>query len=53
MCNLTIDDIHKIREEHYNKTKNMSFEEYKKELKIETAPIIELLKTMKENNLKH
>jgi dipeptidase len=29
----TIEDIHKIRRYHYEQTKNMTFEEYKKDLK--------------------
>jgi hypothetical protein len=31
--NFTIDDIHKIREYHYQATKNMTFRECKKDLK--------------------
>ncbi|MDR3244361.1 MAG: hypothetical protein LBT79_06385 [Elusimicrobiota bacterium] len=31
--NFTIEDIHKIREHHYEATKNMTFKEYKKDLK--------------------
>jgi hypothetical protein len=29
----SLDDIHRIRQEHYEKTKNMTFTEYKKDLK--------------------
>lgn len=45
---LTVDEIHKIREEHYEKTKNMSFEEYKAELKTEIAPVLEMLESIRE-----
>lgn len=46
---LTIDEIHKIREEHYEKTKDMSFEEYKAELKTEIAPVLEMLENIRAN----
>jgi len=45
---LTVDEIHKIREEHYEKTKDLSFEEYKAELKAEIAPVLEMLDNIKE-----
>lgn len=44
---LTVDEIHKIREEHYEKTKDMSFEEYKADLKSEIAPVLEMLESKK------
>ena len=47
MKNLTIEDIHKIREEHANLTRNMSFDEYKAELHKEIKPLLSLLKSMK------
>lgn len=46
---LTIDEIHAIRAEHYEKTKDMSFEDYKKSLNAEIAPILLLLNMAKAN----
>jgi len=46
---LTIDEIHAIRAEHYEKTKDMSFEDYKKSLNAEIAPILLLLNKAKAN----
>lgn len=37
---LTIDEIHAIRQEHSQKTKNMSFDEYQKLLDMEIAPAL-------------
>ncbi len=37
---LTIDEIHAIREEHSQKTKDMDFDEYKKLLDAEIAPTL-------------
>lgn len=37
---LTIDEIHAIREEHSQKTKDMDFNEYKKMLDAEIAPTL-------------
>jgi hypothetical protein len=31
--NFTVEDIHKVREYNYERTKNMTFEEYKADLK--------------------
>ena len=45
---LTVDEIHKIREEYYERTKDMSFEEYKIDLKSEIAPILESIRKLKE-----
>ena len=47
MNNLTIEDIHKIREEHANRTRNMNFDEYKAELHKDIEPLLALLKSMK------
>ncbi|MDR1951476.1 MAG: hypothetical protein LBP96_04520 [Bacteroidales bacterium] len=47
MNNLTIEDIHKIREEHANLTRNMNFNEYKAELRKDIKPLLDLLKSMK------
>ncbi len=44
---LTIEEIHKIREEHYEKTKAMPFDEYKKDLKAEIAPFLIMLNNAK------
>lgn len=44
---LTIDEIHAIRAEHYEKTKDMDFDEYKKSLNAEIAPILVLLNKAK------
>lgn len=37
---LTIDEIHAIRQEHSQKTKDMSFDEYQKLLDMEIAPAL-------------
>jgi len=47
MNNLTIEDIHKIREEHAALTRNMNFDEYKAELNKDIKPLLTLLKSMK------
>lgn len=47
---LTIDEIHAIRAEHYEKTKNMSFDEYKKSLDAEIAPILLILNKTKKHS---
>lgn len=44
---LTIEEIHKIREEHYEKTKAMPFDEYQKNLKAEIAPFLVMLNNAK------
>jgi hypothetical protein len=44
---LTIDDIHRIREDHASSTRNMSFDEYKTDLHEEVKPLLDLLKSMK------
>lgn len=36
---LTIDEIHAIRKAHSEKTKDMNFDEYKKLLDAEAAPV--------------
>lgn len=40
---LTIDEIHAIREDHRLKTRGLSFEEYKRLLDAEIAPVLRLL----------
>ena len=47
MTKLTIDEIHVIREEHVERTKHMSFAEYKKDLDREVAPILAKLRDAK------
>ena len=47
MNNLSIEDIHKIREEHAALTRNMTFDEYKAELHNDIKPLLNLLKSMK------
>ena len=47
MNNLTIEDIHRIREGHAISTRNMSFDEYKANLCKEVKPLLDLLKSMK------
>jgi len=47
MNNLTIEDIHKIREENANQTQNMNFDDYKAQLNKEIKPLLAMLKTMK------
>lgn len=48
---LTIDEIHSIREEHCEKTNGLSFNEYKKLLDDEVAPILLLLNQKKQKKL--
>ncbi len=36
---LTVDEIHTIRMEHSERTKNLSLEEYRKLLEVEAAPV--------------
>ncbi len=45
---LTIDEIHAIREEHSKKTKDISFDEYRKILDAEIAPTLLALARAKE-----
>ena len=47
MNSLSIENIHKIREEHANRTRNMTFDQYKTELHQEIKPVLDLLKSMK------
>lgn len=49
---LTIDEIHAIRAEHYEKTKDMSFDDYKKSLNDEIAPILLILNQKKSEKSK-
>lgn len=44
---LTIDEIHAIREEHSKKTKDLDFDEYKKLLDSEIAPVLLMLNRIK------
>lgn len=44
---LTIDEIHAIRFEHSEKTKNLPFEEYKRLLDSEIAPTLRRLEELK------
>lgn len=44
---LTIDEIHAIRVEHSERTKNLSFNEYRKQLDDEIAPALYMLEEMK------
>lgn len=44
---LTIDEIHTIREDHFEKTNGLSFEEYKKLLNDEIASTLLLLRQKK------
>lgn len=48
---LTIDEIHSIREDHYKKTNGLCFEEYKRLLDDEIAPILLLLRQKKTRNI--
>ncbi len=45
---LTIDEIHSIREEHSQRTKELSFGEYRKLLDAEIAPTLLALAHAKE-----
>ena len=53
MKDFTIEDIHKIREEHANLIQGMSFDEYKAELRKEIEPLLSLLKSMKAEQKKY
>ena len=44
---LTNDEIHTIRVEHSEKTKNLSFEEYKRQMDAEIAPALRRLEEIK------
>lgn len=44
---LTNDEIHVIRLEHSEKTKNLPFEEYKRQLDAEIAPALRKLEELK------
>lgn len=46
---LTIDEIHTIREEHCQETKGLCFDEYRKLLDDEIAPILLSLSWAKKN----
>ena len=44
---LTIDEIHAIRVEHSERTKNLPFDEYRKQLDDEVAPALHMLEEIK------
>ncbi len=44
---LTNDEIHAIRVEHSERTKNLSFEEYKRQLDAEIAPTLRKLEELR------
>jgi hypothetical protein len=45
---LTIDEIHSIREEHSQRTEKLNFEEYRRLLDAEIAPVLLVLAHAKE-----
>lgn len=47
---LTIDEIHALREEHCQKTAGLCFDEYRKLLDDEIAPVLHLLNQAKERS---
>jgi hypothetical protein len=49
---LTIDEIHAIRVEHSEITKDLPFAEYRKQLDDEIAPALHMLEEMKKANAK-
>ncbi len=49
---LTNDEIHAIRVEHSEKTKNLPFDEYRKQLDTEIAPVLRQLEELKKKNSK-
>ena len=53
MNNLSIEEIHKIREEHAALTRDMTFDEYKAELHSDIKPLLNLLKSMKSERKAH
>ena len=44
---LTNDEIHAIRVEHSEKTKNLPFEEYRRQIDAEIAPVLRRLAELK------
>ena len=44
----TIDDIHKIREYNYERRKNMSFEEHKKDVQVGANKILDRIANKRE-----
>lgn len=50
---LTNDEIHAIRMEHSEKTKNLPFEEYKRQLDAEIAPTLRRLEEIKKIKTKN
>ena len=50
---LTIDEIHAIRAEHSERTKNLSFDEYRKLLDDEIAPALRWLEESKKAQEAH
>ncbi len=49
---LTNDEIHAIRIEHSERTKNLPFEEYKRQLDSEIAPTLHRLEKLKKSYAK-
>lgn len=49
---LTNDEIHAIRVEHSERTKNLPFEEYKRQLDSEIAPTLHRLEKLKKSYAK-
>lgn len=50
---LTIDEIHAIRAEHSERTKDLPFDEYRKLLDEEIAPALRKLEELKNAQKKH
>lgn len=50
---LTNDEIHAIRVEHSERTKDLPFEEYKKQLDAEIAPTLRMLEELKKTHAKN
>lgn len=49
---LTINEIHAMRVEHSERTKNLPFDEYRKQLDDEIAPALHMLEEMKKSYVK-
>ena len=52
MSSLSVDDIHKIREEHYEKTKDLTPKELSESIKKDAEELVNLINEKKKNKKK-